>query len=72
MSGHVYKIIEVVGSSKEGYEDAIAGAIAQAAESLHHLRWFEVSEMRGHIDNGKVSHYQVVLKVGFNADQHIA
>jgi hypothetical protein len=69
MSEHVYKIVELAGSSAEGFEDAIAGAIAQAAESLRHLRWFEVSEMRGHIEDGKVKHYQVVLRVGFTLEQ---
>jgi len=69
MSEHVYKIVELAGSSASSFEDAIAGAIAQAAESLRHLRWFEVSEMRGHIEDGKVRHYQVVLRVGFTLEQ---
>lgn len=65
MSDHVYKNVELVGSSKTTIEDAINNAIATAAETLNHLEWFEVSQTRGHIVNGKVGHYQVVLKVGF-------
>lgn len=65
MSEHNYKIVELAGSSPESFEDAIGGAIGLAAESLRHLRWFEVSEMRGQIENGRVAHYQVVLRVGF-------
>jgi dodecin len=65
MSDHVYKIIEVVGSSPTGIEDAIDRAIARASSSLDELRWFEVKETRGHIENGKVAHYQVTLRVGF-------
>jgi dodecin len=65
MSEHVYKVIELVGSSPDGIEGAVQNAIAKASKSLHHLRWFEVVETRGHIAGGKVSHYQVILKVGF-------
>lgn len=65
MSDHVYKNVELVGSSKTTIEDAIQNAIATAAETLNHLEWFEVSQTRGHIVDGKVGHYQVVLKVGF-------
>ena len=65
MSDNVYKVIEIVGSSKTSIEDAISAAISRASSSLQDLRWFEVSETRGHIENGKVAHYQVTLRVGF-------
>lgn len=68
MSDHVYKLIEVAGSSSIGYDDAIQKAVAKAAESLDHLDWFEVTEMRGHITDGRVAHFQVVLKIGFRLD----
>ena len=68
MSDHVYKMIEVVGSSSKGTDDAIEQAIAKASESLHNLDWFEVLETRGHITDGKVAHYQVTVKVGFRLD----
>ena len=68
MSEHVYKIIEVVGSSTTGSDDAIQKAIAKAGESLHHLDWFEVLETRGHIVEGKIAHYQVKVKIGFRLD----
>lgn len=62
---HVYKIVQLAGSSGEGIEAAIENAIAKASETLHHLRWFEVQELRGHVEDGRVAHYQVVLRVGF-------
>lgn len=65
---HVYKIIQLAGSSTTSYEDAIRTAVAKAGESLHNLRWFEVTETRGHIENNQVAHWQVVLKVGFTLD----
>ncbi|MBO6784971.1 MAG: dodecin domain-containing protein [Alphaproteobacteria bacterium] len=65
MSDNVYAVTEIVGSSTTSVEDAIQGAIARASESLDNLNWFEVVETRGHIENGKVAHYQVTLKVGF-------
>jgi flavin-binding protein dodecin len=65
MSDHVYKIVELVGSSPTSIEDAIQTAIARASSTLDNIRWFEVLETRGHVDNGKVSHYQVTIKVGF-------
>jgi hypothetical protein len=69
MPDHIYKVIEVVGSSKAGIEDAIQGAITRASKTLHNLDWFEVVETRGHIVEGRVAHYQVVLKVGFRLDE---
>ncbi|KPK40483.1 MAG: hypothetical protein AMJ69_02150 [Gammaproteobacteria bacterium SG8_47] len=68
MSDHVYKLIEIVGSSTKSTDDAIEKAIAKAGESLHNLDWFEVTETRGHIVDGKVGHYQVKLKIGFRLD----
>ncbi|MEX2535294.1 MAG: dodecin [Trueperaceae bacterium] len=68
MNDHVYKKIELTGSSDKGIEDAIANAISRASQSVRNMRWFEVTETRGHIDGGKVSHYQVTLKVGFTLD----
>ena len=68
MSDHVYKIIELVGSSAKSTDDAIHNAIDRASQTLKHLDWFEVVETRGHIDDGKVAHFQVVLKVGFRLE----
>lgn len=65
MSDHVYKKVEVVGSSKVSVDDAIAQAISRTAQTIDHVEWFEVSEIRGHVVDGKVGHYQVVMKVGF-------
>ncbi|NVN11806.1 MULTISPECIES: dodecin [Nguyenibacter] len=72
MSGHTYKVVELVGSSPESIEAAIAGGLARAADSLHAIRWFEVISTRGHVVDGRVSHYQVTLKVGFTLDEHHA
>lgn len=69
MSDHVYKHIELTGSSKSGMEDAIQNAIAKAALTVHGMQWFEVVETRGHIVGGKVAHWQVTIKVGFTLDQ---
>ena len=68
MSDHVYKSIELVGSSTKGVEDAISNAIAKASETLRNLRWFEVVETRGHIEGGRVAHWQVTLKIGFTLE----
>ena len=65
---HVYKSIEITGSSTKTVEDAINGAIAKAAKTLHNLRWFQVSEVRGAIENNKVAYWQVTMKVGFTLD----
>lgn len=62
---HTYKLTELVGSSKTSIEDAIENALAECAKSVRHMDWFEVLETRGHIKDGKVAHYQVVIKVGF-------
>ena len=68
MSNHVYKIVELAGSSTESIDDAIRRAVERASATLRNLRWFEVIETRGHIEDGKVQHYQVKLKVGFTLD----
>jgi dodecin len=68
MSQHIYKTIELVGSSTIGVEDAIRKAIAKAAETVRNLRWFEVTETRGHIEGGQVAHWQITLKIGFTLE----
>lgn len=68
MSQHTYKIIEVVGSSPDSTDAAIRSAIADAAKSLRNIKWFEVVETRGHVEDGKVAHFQVALKIGFTLD----
>jgi flavin-binding protein dodecin len=68
MSQHIYKTIELVGSSTVGVEDAIRRAIAKAAETVRNLRWLEVTETRGHIEGTQVGHWQVTLKVGFTLE----
>lgn len=65
---HVYKKVEVVGSSKKSIEDAIENAIAECSKNLRNIEWFEVRETRGHVVDGKVGHYQVVLKIGFKIE----
>ena len=68
MSDHVYKKIEMVGSSPSGFEDAITNALARAEKTVRNMRWFEVTETRGYIENGKVGHWQVTLKIGFTLE----
>ena len=68
MSEHVYKSIELTGSSKKGIEEAIRNAIAKASQTLRNIHWFEVTETRGHVVDGKVAHWQVSLKVGFTLE----
>jgi hypothetical protein len=65
MTDHVYKISEIVGSSEKSIEDAIQTAVSRASDTLRNLRWFEVVQIRGHIGDAGVLHYQVTLKVGF-------
>jgi flavin-binding protein dodecin len=69
MAGRTYRITEVVGTSSEGVDDAIKGAIGRAARTLRGLDWFEVTEIRGHIVDGELGHVQVGLKVGFRLDE---
>ena len=68
MQDHNYKVVELVGSSETSIEDAINTAIARAHKTIRHLRWFEVVQVRGQIDQGKVGHFQVTLKVGFTME----
>jgi dodecin len=65
MTDHVYRVIEVVGSSETGIEDAIQSAVTKASATIRHIRWFEVVETRGQIEEGLVKYYQVTLKIGF-------
>lgn len=69
MSDHVYKKIEITGSSAVSIEDAVNRAVERAAKTVHNLRWFEVDEIRGHLNNGKVDHWQVTVKIGFTLDE---
>ena len=68
MAGRTYRVTEVVGTSSEGVDDAIKGAIGRASRTLRGLDWFEVTEIRGHIEDGQLGHVQVGLKVGFRLD----
>jgi flavin-binding protein dodecin len=68
MSDSVYSVSEIVGSSTEGVDDAIKGAIARASKTLHNLDWFQVSDIRGRIEENQRCHFQVTLKVGFRLD----
>lgn len=68
MADHVYKLVEVVGSSAAGTDDAIRKAIETAASTLRHVDWFEVTETRGYVVDGKVAHFQVTVKVGFRIE----
>ena len=65
MADSIYSVSEIVGSSTEGIDDAIRGAISRASKTLHNLDWFEVTNMRGRIENDELAHFQVTLKVGF-------
>ena len=68
MSDHVYKSVELTGSSSKTVEDAVQNAVTRASKTLHNLRWFEVTSVRGGIEDGKVAHWQVSMKVGFTLD----
>jgi flavin-binding protein dodecin len=68
MQDHVYKILELVGSSEKSIDDAIQNAIARASKTIRDMKWFEVVQTRGHIENGAVGHYQVTLRVGFTLE----
>ena len=65
MSEHVYKILELTGSSTHGMQDAVQNAIAKAAKTMRNMHWFEVVDTRGHIEDGRIAHWQVTLKIGF-------
>lgn len=68
MSNHTYKLVELVGSSPDGTDAAIRNALETAAKSIRHIDWFEVTETRGHVVDGKVGHFQVTLKAGFRIE----
>jgi flavin-binding protein dodecin len=68
MTHHVYKTLELTGSSPVDIEDAVTRAIAKANETIRNIHWFEVTETRGHVENGTVAHWQVTLKVGFTLE----
>jgi hypothetical protein len=69
MAHHVYKKIEIVGSSPNGFEEAVQNALARAQKTVRSMRWFEVTETRGYVDEGKVGEWQVTLKIGFTLDE---
>lgn len=68
MSDHVYKVVELVGSSTVSSDDAIRNAIALASKTIRHMDWFEAAEIRGHLADGKIAHFQVSVKVGFRLE----
>ncbi|MDR4307321.1 dodecin domain-containing protein [Chelatococcus sambhunathii] len=68
MSKHTYKVIEIVGSSPSSIDDAIQSAVGEAAKTVRNIKWFEVVETRGHVEDGKVAHFQVALKIGFTLE----
>jgi dodecin len=68
MADHVYSVSEIVGSSTVGIDDAVKVAVGRASQTLHNLDWFEVTDIRGHIEDGQIAHFQVTLKVGFRLD----
>ncbi|HMC14692.1 MAG TPA: dodecin [Albitalea sp.] len=68
MTDHVYKLLELTGSSNKSIEDAVSNAIAKANETIRNIHWFTISETRGHVEDGKVAHWQVTLKVGFTLE----
>jgi dodecin len=69
MSDHIYKKIELVGASTASIEEAVMNALARAQKTIRNMRWFEVTETRGHIEDGKVNEWQVTVKVGFTLDK---
>jgi len=68
MADNVYKMVEIVGTSPKGFAEAVASGVARASKTLRNVDWFEVTELRGRVTKGKVSQYQVKLKVGFKLD----
>ena len=69
MADNIYSISEIVGTSTSSVDDAVRGAVERASKTLHNLDWFEVTGIRGHIDNNELCHFQVTLKVGFRLDE---
>ncbi|HEY6071765.1 MAG TPA: dodecin [Chthoniobacterales bacterium] len=68
MADHIYKKIELVGSSPKGIEDAVKNALNRAKKTVRNMRWFEIAEARGYLEDGKIAHWQVTLKVGFTLE----
>jgi dodecin len=68
MSEHVYKTIEITGTSLEGSDEAVLNAVTRAAKTINHMDWFEVTNTRGHLDNGRIAHWQVTVKIGFRLE----
>jgi len=68
MNDHIYKLVELTGSSSVSAEEAVKNAIERAAKTIHNMRWFEVTDTRGHIENNAIQHWQVTVKVGFTLD----
>ncbi len=68
MSNHVYKSLELTGSSSTNIEDAVSRAVTKASETVHNLRWFEVTDIRGEIENNAVAYWQITMKVGFTLE----
>lgn len=68
MSNHVYKAVELTGSSKSGTDDAVRNAIERAGKTVRNIKWFQVIETRGHVEDGKIAHWQVTIKAGFTLD----
>lgn len=68
MTEHVYKKVELTGTSHESVEDAVRNAITRASKTIHNMRWFEVVDVRGHLDGGDIAHWQVTVKIGFTLD----
>ncbi len=69
MTDHIYKSLELTGSSTKNIEDAVSKAIKRASKTIHNLKWFQINEVRGHIENNDVAHWQVTMKVGFTLDE---
>lgn len=70
MSNHTYSISEIVGTSTQGVDDAVRNGIAKASKTLRNLDWFEVKEIRGHLEEGKIADWQVRIKIGFRLEEH--
>ncbi|MGW1199488.1 dodecin [Streptomyces sp. NPDC002536] len=70
MGNHTYRVTEIVGSSQESVEAAIRNGIDRAAQTLRQLDWFEITQVRGHLQDGAIAHYQVGMKVGFRLEEH--
>ncbi|MGX5715406.1 dodecin [Arthrobacter sp. MAHUQ-56] len=70
MSNHTYSISEIVGTSTDGVDDAVRNGIAKASQTLRNLDWFEVKEIRGHLEEGKIADWQVTMKIGFRLEEH--